>query len=263
MQTNQDSFINNLRTSLGKGTADIQARRDAIFTSPEENPDLALAQAKLLDTVKTRDREQQLELLDRLVEEGKPLNLKVILVTDTAAAAAAVAELVEQTDPEWGDKKSLVQWDHPLIRELDLEAELKDQAVPVSTAAYAGTEADDREGAGQRAKIRQQVTDAYIGVTSADYCLADTATLVMKSRPGEARSVSLLPSVHVGVIRLDQILFDLKELYALLKWDPDNRAPLPHHMVFVSGPSKTADIELVMVHGAHGPRALVLIVITG
>ena len=263
MQTNQDSFIQNLRTSLGKGTTDIQARKAAIFTSPERNPDLAQAQTSLLETVKTRDREQQLKLLNRLVEEGKPLNLRVIPVKDTAEAATAIADLVAETEPEWGDKKSLVQWDHPLIRELDLEAALEDQSVPVATAAYTGTEADENEKAGRRARIRQQVTEAYIGVTSADYCLADTATLVMKSRPGEARSVSLLPSMHVGVIRLEQILFDLKELYALLKWDPDNREPLPHHMVFVSGPSKTADIELVMVHGAHGPRALVLFVITG
>lgn len=162
-----------------------------------------------------------------------------------------------------GDDKSLVLWDHPLIRELNLEETLKGQNVPVSTAAYAGTEGSNREKAEKRADIRQRVTDAYIGVTSADYCLADTATLVMKSRPAEARSVSLLPSIHVGVIHLSQILFDLKELYARLKWDPDHSEDLPHHMVFVSGPSKTADIELVMVHGAHGPRALTLCVITG
>lgn len=261
MQTNQENFIQNLRNSLGKGTGDIEARKAAIFTSAKTG--LPEAQTRLLDTVRTRDREAQLKLLDRLIEEGKPLNLNVVPVKDTAEASAAIAALVAETSPEWGDEKSLVQWDHPLVRELNLEESLKDQDVPVSTAAYSGSESSDEEKAEKRAEIRQKVIDAYIGVTSADYCLADTATLVMKSRPGEARSVSLLPSIHVGVIRLEQILFDLKELYALIKWDSDQKEDLPHHMVFISGPSKTADIELVMVHGAHGPRALTLYVITG
>ncbi len=263
MQTNQESFIHNLRTRLGKGTDDIEARKAAIFTNPSADTDLSAAQAKHIDTVRARSREDQLALLDRLIEEGKPLNLNVVPVKNTAEASAAIAELVAQTAPEWGDAKSLVQWDHPLVKALDLEATLKDQDIPVSTAAYDGSESTDTQKAQKRADIRQKVIDAYIGVTSADYCLADTATLVMKSRPGEARSVSLLPSVHVAVIRLEQLLFDLKELYALIKWDPASKGELPHHMVFVSGPSKTADIELVMVHGAHGPRALTLYVITG
>nr|WP_157237948.1 LUD domain-containing protein [Desulfobacter curvatus] len=77
-------------------------------------------------------------------------------------------------------------------------------------------------------------------------------------------SVSLLPSIHVAVIKKEQILSAMKERYALLKYDPDTRGEgLPHHMVIISGLSKTADIAFVMVHGAHGPRALYLYVITG
>ena len=103
---------------------------------------------------------------------------------------------------------------------------------------------------------------SYIGVTAADFCIADTATLVMRTRPGQARSVSLVPSVHVAVISLDQILEDLAELYYRLKWDPREK-DLTNAMTFISGPSKTADIELVMVHGAHGPREVTVVVITG
>ncbi len=93
--------------------------------------------------------------------------------------------------------------------------------------------------------------------------MADTATLVMRTRPGQARAVSLLPSIHVAVIGLDQIIADLKELYALLKWDPQERQEgLTNCMTFISGPSKTADIEATMVHGAHGPREVLVYVIT-
>ncbi|MDX2499995.1 MAG: LUD domain-containing protein, partial [Deltaproteobacteria bacterium] len=103
---------------------------------------------------------------------------------------------------------------------------------------------------------------SYIGITSADYCMADTASLVMRTRPGQGRSVSLVPSIHIGVIYLEQIIWDLKELYALLSFDPDVRQEgLTNCMTFISGPSKTADVEATMVHGAHGPREVYVYVV--
>jgi L-lactate dehydrogenase complex protein LldG len=106
--------------------------------------------------------------------------------------------------------------------------------------------------------------ESFIGLTSADFCMADTATLVLRNRPGQPRSVALVPSIHVAVIALDQILADMKELFALLRWDERFRAEgLSNYMSFISGPSKTADIEATMVHGAHGPREVHLFVITG
>jgi len=101
-----------------------------------------------------------------------------------------------------------------------------------------------------------------IGITSADYCVAETATLVVRTRPGQPGAVNLVPSVHVAVILASQILPDFVSLYALLEKqqasDPD---ALAHRMTLITGPSKTGDIELVMVRGAHGPRALHLVVI--
>ena len=84
----------------------------------------------------------------------------------------------------------------------------------------------------------------------------------MKTRVGQPRCVSLLPSIHIAVIKLEQILSDLKELYTLLKWDPDEQAEgITDCMTFITGPSKTADIEATLVDGAHGPRELYLFVL--
>ena len=92
--------------------------------------------------------------------------------------------------------------------------------------------------------------------------MAESATLVLPIRPGQPRSISLVPSIHIAVITADQILANFKELYALLRWGPKGEgAELDNCLSFISGPSKTADIEATLVHGAHGPRELILIVL--
>lgn len=74
-------------------------------------------------------------------------------------------------------------------------------------------------------------------------------------------AVSLVPSVHVAVIKASQILSDFVSFYAMLEQQQSDPETLTRRMTLISGPSKTGDIELVMVHGAHGPRALHLVVI--
>ena len=253
-ESNRRPFIANVRRALGHTADSDRKRRERIFGQP-----ISPASKTVLEAIRGRSREDRLVLLDRFCEQAKPLNLNVIPVTDNAAASAAIVDLVAATAPEWGSEKSVVRWPDPLLDALGLETRLAAQKVPVHTTRP-DTAAPIEE---QRALVRRQTIDAYIGVTTADFCLADTATLVMKSRPGRARSVSLMPSVHVAVVRLGQMLADLKELYAVLRWDEKQWAEgLTHHMVLISGPSKTADIELVMVHGAHGPRAVHTVVIT-
>ena len=251
----QQAFIANIRQALGRGTADASDRRKAIFEQPASAEVLSL-----LEIVRQRSHAGRLALLDRFCELAGPLNLAVTPVVDGDAAATAIADIVANTEPEWGEQKSIVRWPDPLLDGLNLETRLATRDIPVHTTRLdAGKPVDD-----QRQTIRRQAIDAYIGITTADFCLADTATLVMKSRPDRAPTTCLVPSIHVAVVRLEQMLADLKELYALLRWDEAQWAEgLSRHLWMISGPSKTADIELVMVHGAHGPRAMHVVVITG
>jgi L-lactate dehydrogenase complex protein LldG len=218
----------------------------------------------MIHRVKNRDKKERHQLLDRLVESAKPIHLNIIPLRDTAAAGAAIAELVKAKEPEWGTQKSVTAWKHPLLNRLSLPAALAAQKVPLYVSESENIEAAETVKRKDRDRLRQRIIDSYIGVTSADICMADTATLIMRTRPGLARSVSLLPSIHLAVITLDQIIADLKELYLLLKWDPEAKnSGLSNCMTFISGPSKTADIEATMVQGAHGPRGVYIYVITG
>jgi L-lactate dehydrogenase complex protein LldG len=247
-RSNQEEFINRVKTALAKPLADV--RQTADFFSRKMPAETRV----ILERVKNRTVEDRKRLLETLIEAADPINLKVISVNGVAKVTTAIAELVRDKDPEWGDPKSVAAWQHPLIESLNLPGALSEQGVPVVFTDLQKTD---------EANLRRRVIAAYIGVTSADFCMADSATLVMRTRPGQARSVSLLPSIHIAVIEVDQIIADLKELYALLKWDPLKRKEgVTNCMTFISGPSKTADIEATMVHGAHGPREVYIFVIT-
>jgi len=245
----QQAFLDNLRQALSKGAVDAPA--------PAGDPVVRHAAIYQPQTrIPSRSREEKLSLLDQVIEESGPINLKVTACSDVQAAALDICRLAVDSQPEFGDKKQIAAWNHPLVKELNLPEALKDTAIPVAFP--------EQTHAGDRDKQRQWIFDAYIGITSADFCLADSATLVMKTRAGQDRSVSLVPSIHIAVIRLEQILGSLKELYYILDNDAEHvKEGLTPCLTFITGPSKTADIEATMVHGAHGPREVHLFVVTG
>jgi L-lactate dehydrogenase complex protein LldG len=243
----QKDFINTIKKALGKPQTESRVDADLF------GGDISAESRAILERIKSRSAADRKKLLNSLMDAAGPINLKVIPCQDTGAVTTAITALVQEKDPEWGNTKSVVAWAHPLIERLSLPAALAEQNVPLFVTEV--KQLTDKD-------IRQQVIDAYIGVTSADFCVADTATLVMRTRPGHARTVSLVPAIHIAVIEFDQIIADLKELYALLRWDPlERQVGLTNCLTFISGPSKTADIEATMVHGAHGPREVHLFVI--
>jgi len=254
----QHAFIGKIQSALGHSAAKHHSPED-LCTSRFTDETKAI-----LDRIKNRSQAERQQLLDRFTEMAAPINLNVIVSTDAPSTAAAIVDLVRNKDPEWGDQKSIVAWQHPLIERLNLADALADQKVPVIVTEIADINSDEVSAKKERQRLRQHVMDSYIGITSADFCMADTASLVMRTRPGQGRSVSLVPSIHIGVIYLDQIIRDLKELYALLSFDPEvQNEGLTNCMTFISGPSKTADVEATMVHGAHGPREVYLFVVKG
>jgi L-lactate dehydrogenase complex protein LldG len=85
------------------------------------------------------------------------------------------------------------------------------------------------------------------GVSTAIFGLADTGSVVLAAAPDEPRARSLLPDVHVTLLREDLILPGLDELFAALGDD------LPSALAIVTGPSRSADIEQKLAVGVHGP----------
>jgi L-lactate dehydrogenase complex protein LldG len=112
-------------------------------------------------------------------------------------------------------------------------------------------------GFSDRNALRDACAAADIGITSADYALAATGTLVMLSSRQEARLVSLLPPVHVAIVPRSRIVANLDELLSLLPKPAEQSSS----MVLITGPSRTADIEQILVRGVHGPGEIYAVIV--
>jgi L-lactate dehydrogenase complex protein LldG len=109
-------------------------------------------------------------------------------------------------------------------------------------------------------KRRETLLACGIGITSCDAAIAETGTLMMCSRPGQERVASLLPPYHVAIVERRQIVPDLVDAIEYSAFRVPHSA-FPSNVTFITGPSKTGDIELQLTTGVHGPgkwRVIVL-----
>ena len=101
--------------------------------------------------------------------------------------------------------------------------------------------------------------DVDCGITSVAAALAETGTLVICSTANTSRGLSLVPPLHIAIVRESDILPDMLDYWHRLKGVPNT--DLPSNMVFITGPSKTADIEGELVTGVHGPEAVHILLV--
>lgn len=100
-----------------------------------------------------------------------------------------------------------------------------------------------------------------IGITGADAALAGTGSLVLASGPGKSRLVSLLPFIHVAVITADQILPNMESWAAQQRQLGLDHFQQTSNVLVISGPSRTADIAMQLVLGAHGPAEVNIVIL--
>jgi L-lactate dehydrogenase complex protein LldG len=94
------------------------------------------------------------------------------------------------------------------------------------------------------------------GLTECDALVAQTGSVLVTSRSAGGRALSVLPPHHVVLARCGQLLGDLPDAFALLKQKYGSN--YPSFISFITGPSRTGDIERILVLGAHGPKKLTI-----
>ena len=95
------------------------------------------------------------------------------------------------------------------------------------------------------------------GITSTAGAIADPGALILWPSEKEPRLMSLVPPIHIAVLEADKIFSSFLEAMQKEKWS----TKMPTNVVLISGPSKTADIEMTLAFGVHGPRELIVLIL--
>lgn len=172
------------------------------------------------------------EQLQLLTENLEKLRASVVRAPNKQAAAEYVARLARERG--W---KRVAYHDHPLVA-----------GVACETYRVDAPDCDKRS---------LEACDA--GVTTCEALISQTGSLLVSSATSGGRGLSILPHVHVVVATLDQIVPTLGD--ALHQARERHAGRLPSMLSFITGPSRTGDIERILVLGAHGPKELFVILV--
>lgn len=130
--------------------------------------------------------------------------------------------------------------------------------LPTSGVCWPALRHLDWIGAGLGMEARPARAEDAVGVTGCFCAIADTGTLMLLSGPETPAATSLLPETHVAIVETARIVPYMEDAWALLRAE---HGRLPRAVNFVSGPSRTADIEQTVILGAHGPSHLHIILV--
>ena len=184
-------------------------------------------------------------LVDTFTSALEGLTGRVRRVATAGDAAAAVSEIATEHGVA-----EYVSWDEAALACPGIEASLASRGI--RRVGY-NIPADP--------VLRQQTMDVLAGVglglTGADAALADTGALVLAAGPGRGRLASLLPPVHVAIVPVDRLVPSLR---ALIEARPGLLRE-SSNVVVIAGPSRTADIEMTLTHGVHGPKHVYVVLV--
>ncbi len=143
----------------------------------------------------------------------------------------------------------LLRGDTPALRTLAIDEELGRIHIDLTVARLTDKTTPE--------ELRTIAFEVDAGLTSVDFAVAETGTLALIAAPGQGRAVSLLPPLHIAVLEARDVVHELAALFEQVQ----ARGGLPSALTFITGPSKTGDIEQKLTVGVHGPGELHLVVI--
>jgi L-lactate dehydrogenase complex protein LldG len=124
------------------------------------------------------------------------------------------------------------------------------ERLPPAAVAWSELGALDWQGAGLAVELRKANAQDGVGITGCFCALAETGTLLQLSASRRPASTSLVPDTHIAILPASRIVATMEDAWELLRRECGT---LPRATNFISGPSRTADIEQTLVLGAHGP----------
>jgi L-lactate dehydrogenase complex protein LldG len=148
--------------------------------------------------------------------------------------------------------KGVVYSRNPILGAVGLRARLTAWGVEAEPWPEPG--ASDTDSATAKS-FREKAFGAQVGITGVDFVLAESGSLVLTSQTEGAQLASLAPPTHIALYRRSQALATLEEVLERLAVPADPGQAVPgRSVVFITGPSRTADIEQILIKGVHGPK---------
>lgn len=233
-QAKKQAFLGRLSRALGRDSIPTSVTPFDFSKGPQETMYSDLSHEQVVQMFKT---------------EAERLGTKLIEVEESQLAQALVDEIIVRGGG------SVVYPKSAEVENYGLEAAFKqlgeDQATFYQWDATKGREANINVA-----------KDSNIGITFPIMGIAETATVIQPSTEESGRSLGLLPLTHISILREDTIYPRMTQTMAeLAKIYRNDPAKFPTNVVHISGPSNTADIELVRVVGVHGPINVTFILV--
>lgn len=186
------------------------------------------------------------QLAERFELELQSLGCNTYRASTLGEMSETLFSILEQTNVE-----GVVLSRNPIIGRLQIRSMLASRGIRVLGWPASA------EGLQEASSFRDECFAAGAGITGADFALAETGSLVLTSANEGSQLASLAPPVHIALYRRSQLRASLDEVLQHL---PVSRAPgqasPARSVVFISGTSRTADIEQILVRGVHGPRSV-------
>ena len=145
--------------------------------------------------------------------------------------------------------------DHTICERLQLKEALQTAFPNIQVSK----ESIDSESSYERRHLKRTLSHSQLSVTGAEFLIAESGTFVVITGPQASRQISLLPEIHVVLATPNQVHPNLAEVFQLIQ--REKRSHSGSAITLITGPSRTADIEKVLIKGVHGPTRIVTIML--
>jgi L-lactate dehydrogenase complex protein LldG len=240
-------FLDNVRRALGRsGPPTVVDVPHATALSDDRD-----AVERRVETIRRDVQSRAGELTEELIGSAESAGW-IVLRSDPSGAAAYVRRVAETLE-----LKNVLRSDHEVLDEIGLERVFEGTPIALQRIAYEDS-GESRDV--QRAKFREDMIVADIGVTGVSHAIAETGSVSIAAGRGVSRLISLLPPVHIAIVRQAQIVPSLDELFSIRRSEFLERGALDYTNI-ISGPSRSADIEQTLIKGMHGPREVHMVIV--
>ena len=240
---NKEAFLERVRGALGRSTP--------IMVTPD-HPTLKTTlprHEEKVRTTKARTEARRPQNVARLETIATAAAWHVHRAADAEVAANIVAEIAATIHA-----KAVVRTAEDILKRVDIDSTLRKRGVSPTVLASGR--------ARRKTDLKDIAFKADLGVSGVEYAIAETGSCALFQRKGNARITTLAPPVLALVVEESQVLETLDDFFAIVRFQfLTNRGRLPNYYNFISGPSRTADIEQTLTIGVHGPGEVHMILV--